>query len=159
MSRFREPKNKKNAYRPRPPFAIVEGAGTPPFKELSPEAVWALLRLYEKFNGRNRSNLSLTFKEASETLARRVFSRAIWQLIGFGFIDVIRWGRLERICTLFGISDRWRRLCGPEARDRRAKIKAVLKEIEILKREKWPEEAKCEKRQRIAALRKSIFEI
>ena len=151
-------RNKKRAYRPRPPFAIVEGAGTPPFKKLDPEAVWVLLQFYAKFTGRNRINLSLTYREARETMSERVFSRAIWQLIGFGFIDVERWGRLERNCTLYGFSDRWRRLCGPEVEDRRTKIGATLEEIERLKREKWEEGRKSEKRQRIIALQKSVFE-
>jgi len=156
---LREAKNKKQAYRPRPPFAIVEGAGTPPFKRLSPEAVWALLELYSKFNGRNRGNLSLTFREASRVISGRVFSRASWQLIGFGFTDVNRFGRLERVCTIFGLSDRWRRLCSPEDEGRLAKIEAALEEVEKLKREKWPEGRKSEKRERITALRKSVFEM
>ena len=151
-------RNKKHAYKPRSPFAIVEGAGTPPFKKLSPEAVWVLLELYRKFNGYNRGDLSLTFNEVSRTMSGRVFSRALWELIGFGFIDVNRPGRLERTCTIFGFSDRWRQLRAPEAEDRRAKIGALLEEIEKLKREKWEEGRKSEKRQRIAALRRAVFE-
>jgi hypothetical protein len=158
MDRFRDPKNKKGAYRPRPPFAIVEGAGTAPFKKLTPEAVWVLHKFYSKFTGRNRSDLSVTYRETKETISERVFSRAIWQLIGFGFVDVVRWGCLERNCTLYGFSDRWRRLQGPEAEERRAKIGVVLEEIEKLKREKWPAEKKSEKRERIRALQKSVFE-
>jgi len=158
MDKPRDPKNKKGAYRPRPPFAIVEGAGTSPFKELDPEAVWVLLQLYSKFTGRNRSNLSLTYRETRETMSERVFGRAIWQLLGFGFIDVVRWGRLERNCTLYSLSDRWRRLNTPEAAERRAKIGGTLEEIERLKREKWPEGRKSEKRMRIIELQKSVFE-
>jgi hypothetical protein len=158
MDKLRESKNKKHAYRPRPPFAIVEGAGTPPFKKLDPEAVWVLLQLYSKFTGRNRSNLSLTYREARETMSERVLNRAIWQLLGYGFIDVVRWGRLERNCTLYGFSDRWRRLNTPEADDRLAKIGAILEDIEKLKREKWPEGRESEKRMRIVELQKSLFE-
>jgi hypothetical protein len=157
MGNFREPNNKKGAYRPKPPFAIVEGSGTPPFKKLDPEAVWVLFQLYSKFTGRNRSNLSLTYREARETMSERVFNRAIWQLIGFGFVDVVRWGRLARNCTLYGFSDRWRRLCAPESDNRRAKIGTTLEEIEKLKREKRSEGQKLEKRMRITALQKSVF--
>jgi len=157
MGNVREPRNKKGAYRPRPPFSIVEGNGTPPFEKLSPEAVWALLQLYSKFKGHNRSNLSLTYAEARPTMCERVFSRALWQLIGFGFIDVVRWGRLERNCTLLGISDRWRRLATPGAVDRLGEIESILEQIEKLKREKWPADRKEEKRMRIRALQKSVF--
>lgn len=151
-------KNKRRAFRPRPPFRIVEGAGTEPFQCLSPEAVWTLLRLYAKFNGYNRADLSCTFNEVKDTMSGRVFSRALWQLIGFGFIDVRQFGRLERTCSIFSLSDRWRRLCGVEAAVRRGEIGNRLEEIERLKRERWPSARQSEKRQRIAALRKRVFE-
>jgi len=154
MDDARNSKNKKSSYRPRPPFAIVEGAGTDVWSLLGPAAVWVLLMFYKKFNGRNRSNLSVTYREVKSFICERVFGRAIWQLIGFGFIDVKRWGRLERNCSLYGLSDRWRKLTGPTNEDRRAKIGDRLKEIEKLKRERGG----GEKRQRIAALRKSLFE-
>jgi len=129
-------------------MAIVEGSGTSPFDRLSPEAVWVLHRLYSKFKGFNRNNLSLTYDEVSQILGGRVYSRSLWQLIGFGFVDVERFGRLERTCTIFALSNRWRKWLDPSS----------LKEIEDLKREKWPEGRKSEKRQRITALRKSLFE-
>lgn len=151
-------KNKRHAYRPRPPFRIAEGVGTEPFQLLSPEAVWTLLRLYAKFNGYNRADLSCTYDEVKDIMSGRVFSRALWQLIGFGFIDVKQFGRLERTCSIYTMSDRWRRLCGVESAARRADIGARLEEIERLKRESWPKDRQSEKRQRIAALRKSIFE-
>ena len=158
MEKLREQKNKKHAYRPRPPFHIVEGAGTEPFQELHPEAVWVLHKFHEKFKGYNRANLSCTFREVSNVMSGRVFSRALWELIGFGFLDVKRFGRLERTCSIFALSDRWRRLCGLEAAARRAEIRALLDDIERLKRESWPKNEKVEKRDRIWALRKRIFE-
>ena len=161
MQKYRDPKERKKrqwGYKPRPPFAIVEGAGTPLFNRLSPEAVWVLLKLYSKFNGKNRSNLSLTYRETKETMCSKVRSRATWQLLGYGFIDVIRWGRLERNCTIFAFSDRWRRCCAPEAEPQLDKIEAILKKIQILQREKSEVGSKSEKRQRIAALRKEVFD-
>jgi hypothetical protein len=151
-------KKRQWGYRPRRPFAIVEGAGTPPFNRLSPEAAWVLLKLYGKFNGKNRSDLSLTYRETKETMCSKVRNRATWQLLGYGFVDVKRWGRLERNCTIFALSDRWRRLCAPEAEPQLDKIEAILKEIQILQREKCEGGNKSEKRQRIAALRKEVFD-
>ena len=161
MRKYRDPKERKQrqwGYKPRSPFAIVEGAGTPPFNRLSPEAVWVLLKLYAKFNGKNRSDLSLTYRETKETMCSKVRSRATWQLLGYGFIDVKRWGRLERNCTIFALSDRWRRLYAPEAEPQLDKIEAILKKIQILQREKCEGGSKSEKRQRIAALRKEVFD-
>jgi hypothetical protein len=139
-------------------MAIVEGSGTSPFDRLSPEAVWVLHRLYSKFKGFNRNNLSLTYDEVSQILGGRVYSRSLWQLIGFGFVDVERFGRLERTCTIFALSNRWRKWLDPSSQPGLDQIAAILKEIEDLKREKWPEGRKSEKRQRITALRKSLFE-
>ena len=153
------PRHERKAYRPRPPFKIVEGVGTPPFKRLDVFARWALLQFYEKFNGRNRSNLSLTYGEVQSIMSAATFVRSIWQLIGFGFLDVRRWGRLERNASLYGLSDRWRRFCEPTAEKELDKIAATLQEIENLKRQKWPKERKSEKRERVAALRHSLFTV
>lgn len=80
-----------------------------------------------------------------------IFTRWQWQLIGFGFIDVVRSGRLERNCSLYGLSNRWRRLSEkPETLD---EIEQLLNEIERLKREKGSEE----KRMKINALRKKAL--
>ena len=43
-------------------------------------------------------------------MSNTLFSRAIWELIGFGFIDARRFGRLEKNCSIYGLSNRWRRL-------------------------------------------------
>ena len=158
MDKSRESKNKRRGYVPSPPFAIIEGSGTEPFDKLYPPAVWVLHRIYKKFNGLNRANLSCTYDEVKNIMSGRVFSRALWELIGFGFLDVKRFGRLERTCSIFALSDRWRRLCGSEAADRRAKIGVLLGDIERLKRESWPKDKKVEKREQIRALRKRIFE-
>jgi hypothetical protein len=159
MDKLREQKNKKHAYRPRPPFHIIEGGGSEPFQQLHPEAVWVLHEFYGKFNGFNRSNLSCTFNEVKNVMSGRVFSRALWKLIGFGFLDIKRFGRLERTCSIFALSDRWRRLCGSEAAARRAEIRALLEDIERLKRESWPKEKRSEKQDRIRVLKKRLFEI
>ena len=155
----RRNKQKSTAYRPKPPFAIIEGIGTPAFNRLSPTSIWTLTKLYSKFNGYNRANLSLTYREANNTMSSAIFTRSIWQLLAFGFIDVVRWGRLERNCSIFSISDRWRRWQAPDSETKLNKITTILSEIEHLRREKWPEGKKSEKRQRIAVLRKTIFDV
>lgn len=160
MKKYGDQRKKPRAYRPRPPMAIVEGSGTPPFDRLSPTAVWVLHKFYKKFNGFNRNNLSLTYSEASEVMSGRVFGRSLWELIGFGFIDIVRWGRLERICTIFALADRWRQYDEPDnpaLEDKLNRIQETLNEIEKLKREKWPDERKQEKRERIRALRSLLL--
>jgi hypothetical protein len=154
-----EQKNKyrSTAYRPKPPFGIIEGIGTPPFNRLSPTAVWALNRFYSKFNGRNRNNLSLSYGEAKKVMSSFVFTRSIWELLGFGFMDVQRFGRLEKNCSIFSISDRWRRWQTADSESHLDKIASILAEIQTLKREVWSEDRKSEKRQRITALRKQVF--
>ncbi|MGB9006634.1 MAG: hypothetical protein WCB96_12990 [Candidatus Aminicenantales bacterium] len=155
----RKNKQRSTAYRPKPPFGIIEGIGTPAFDRLSPTAVWALVRLYSKFNGLNRSNLSLPYRGVKRIMSPFILTRSIWELLGFGFIDVQRWGRLEKNCSIYSISDRWRRWQGPDSKPHLDRIAAVLAEIEKLRREKWPDERKSEKRQHIVALRKTVFDV
>lgn len=124
---------RKKAYQPRQPFRTVEGMEGAAWEKLSRNAVFVLMEFYRKFNGYNRYNLSLTYREVKNKISSRLFSRAVWQLIGFGFLDVRRFGRLERNCSIFGLSNRWR-----ELRDDPGKlheIEKLLKRIESLKRE------------------------
>jgi hypothetical protein len=149
----REKRNRRQAYQPKVPFKTVEGVGTEVFKRLSPHSVWVLLCFYEKFTGFNRADLSLTYAEVENTMSGVLFTRAIWQLIGFGFLDVRRFGKLEANCSLFALSDRWRGLTdNPKRLDA---IQAVLDEVERLKRQP----GNIEKRIRIRQLRNSLFKI
>lgn len=120
------------AYTPTPPFRTVEGIESEGYSRLHVRSVWVLMEFYIKFNGFNRSNLSLTYKEVSHKMSTLIFSRSIWQLIGLGFIDVKRLGRLERNCSIFGLSNRWRRLS--EHPERLDEIQAILDQIVKLKR-------------------------
>jgi hypothetical protein len=98
--------------------------------------------LYSKFTGRNRSNLSLTYKEGRVAGVRDGrLTLAIWELMAFGFIKTVRWGRLERNCSIYGLDDRWRSVNGhwkdgvhgPENPPAEwAAIKAGLREIQEL---------------------------
>ena len=150
----KNPKSKKSgAYKPRKPFRTVEGIGTETWNRLDMGARGLLEEFYNKFNGYNRWDLSLPYREVKHKMSSLIFTRWQWQLIGFGFIEVRRWGRLERNCTLYGLSCRWRKLTkDPDALN---EIESLLKEVEDLKREK----GSAEKRMKIRELRKKILKI
>jgi hypothetical protein len=147
--------HKRQAYQPQRPFRTVEGIdqgpGGEPFRRLSPWGVWVLLRFYEKFNGHNRANLSLPYREAKHVMSSLLFTRSLWELIGYGFIDPRRFGRLEANCSLYALSDRWRRLIDdPKKLD---KIEATLRELKKVMREPGG----VKKRMRVRVLRKSLW--
>ncbi len=98
-------------------------------------------------------DLSLTYKEVRKKMSNRPFSRSIWELIGYGFIEVRRFGRLERNCSIYGLSNRWRHLSEkPEVLNQ---IEKLLKEIERLKRER----ASRKKRMNIREFQNKILEL
>ena len=149
----RRNKEKKTAYQPEQPFRTVEGVGTLAWGKLDLRSIGVLMKFYEKFNGYNRYNLSLTYKEVKHLLSSLLFSRSLWQCIGFGFLDVRRFGRLERNCSLFGLSNRWRKLSeNPEILDA---IEKLLKEVEDLKRQP----GSLEKRMKIHELRYKVLNL
>ena len=144
---------RKKVYQPKRPFRTVEGVGTPPWEKLDWAAVGVLMKFYDKFNGYNRYNLSLTYREVKNKRSSLLFTRYIWQLIGFGFLDVRMFGRLERYCSLYGLSNRWRSLNDePKKLD---KIEKLLKEIEQLKREP----GSLKKRMKIYELRNKVLKL
>lgn len=118
-----------------------------PWKKLSRDAVFVLNKFYEKFNGYNRYDLSLTYDEVKSKISNRPFSNALLELLAFGFIDIKRPGRLERECSIYGLSNRWRRLDEePKILD---EIEVFMKEIKNLKRKPGGQK----KRMRINELR------
>jgi len=149
----RRNKEKTTAYQPRQPFRTVEGIEGAAWEKLSRNAVFVLIEFYRKFNGYNRYDLSLTYREVKNKMSNTLFSRAVWQLIGYGFIDVRRFGRLERNCSLFGLSNRWRKLSeNPEKLDA---IEKLLEEVEDLKRQP----GSLEKRMKIHKLRYKVLNL
>lgn len=146
-------KNRTKAYQPRLPFRTVEGIGTEASKRLSRNAVFVWFKFYEKFNGFNRYDLSMTYREIKNKMSNTLFSRAIWELVGYGFIDVRRFGRLERNCSLFGLSNRWRKLC--DEPKKLNEIEKLLNQIELLKRQP----GSLKKRMKIYELRTKILKI
>jgi len=102
--------NSKGAYKPILTYRSVESIESSAWARLSPHAVWILMEFYKKFNGYNRTNLSPTDREVKGKIASSTFSKSIWELVGYGFIDVKRFGRLERNKALYALSNRWKRL-------------------------------------------------
>ena len=142
-----------NAYKPKKPFKTIEGVGTELWMRLSRNAVYVLDRFYAKFNGYNRDDLSLTYPEMKNKMSGRLFTISLWELIGFGFIDIVRQGRLERECSIYRLSNQWRKLENePKILD---KIELHLEKVEKLMRE----EGGIEKRMRINKLRNSILRL
>jgi len=119
------------AYKPKPPFRSVEGVESSSWDRLSPYGVYVLMEFYRKFNGYNRSNLTLSYKEVQKKMANGTFSKAIWELIGFGFIDVKRFGRLERNNSIYALSDRWKNVS--QNSKRLDKIEKLLSRVEKVK--------------------------
>lgn len=149
----RDQAERKKAYQPQQPFRTVEGIEGAAWEKLSRNAVFVLIEFYRKFNGYNRYDLSLTYREVKNKMSNTLFSRAVWQLIGYGFIDVRRFGRLERNCSLFGLSSRWRELRhDPE---KLYEIEKLLKKVESLKREP----GSLKKRIEISKIRNKVFNL
>ena len=142
-----------NAYKPKKPFKTIEGVGTKLWMRLSRNAAYVLDRLYAKFNGYNRDDLSLTYQEMKNKMSGRLFTTSLWELIGFGFIDRVRQGRLERECSIYRLSNRWRKLENePKTLD---EIELLLEKVEKLMRE----EGGIEKRMRINKFRNRILRL
>ena len=141
------------AYKPKRPFCTVEGVGSNAWKRLSRNGVFVLMKFYEKYNGYNRYELSLTYREIKSKMSNTLFSRSIWELVGYGFIDVKRSGRLEKICSIYGLSHRWRKLNSqPEKLDQ---IQNHLLEIEELKRQP----GSTNKRMKMYKLRNKVLKL
>lgn len=128
----RNQNERKKAYQPKKPFRTVEGVDTSSWEKLDMGAVGILMKFYSKFNGYNRYDLSLTYREVKNKMASLIFTRYLWQLIGFGFLDIRRTGSLMRNCSLYGLSNRWRKLC--EEFEKLDEIEKLLNRIETLKR-------------------------
>ena len=77
------------------------------WKSLSCRAVWVYIEMKKKYRGHNENNLSLTYNEVKYKMSSATFSKAIKELIKYGFIDIIRPGGLFKNCTIYGLSNRW----------------------------------------------------
>jgi hypothetical protein len=129
-------KRSGRAYQPKKPFKSVEGADSDAWEMLSPYAVWVLMGFYKKFDGYNRNCLKLSYSEVSNKIANNTFNKAIWELKSFGFIDVVRSGRLERNNTLYALTNRWKGLS--KKPEKLIGISKLLKRAEKAKRISTP---------------------
>jgi len=73
--------------------------------KLSPSAwvVYDLMR--RKFNGNNWDDISLTHSEVEGIVSGKTFVKAKLELWKTGIIKVIRWGKGQKICSLFDLSN------------------------------------------------------
>lgn len=127
MSKKKSQNSNNGAYRPKPPFISVEGIESLAWGKLSRDAVWVHTELYRKFNGKNRNNLSLTYKEVNHKISNGTFNKAIWELIGYGFIHVKRFGHLNQNASIYELCDKWEYLSNqPEKLNRNEKLLARL---------------------------------
>jgi len=162
---YRANNRQKNAYRPKPPFRSVEGIESLAWGKLSPHAVWVLMEFYGKFDGFNRSNLTLSYSEVRTKIANGTFNKAIWELISYGFIDVRRFGRLERNNSIYALTNRWKSL--NENSRKIKKVEKLLSHLERVKRINTPknlsEEQKSEfrikRRQMIRKIKLMILKV
>jgi hypothetical protein len=145
----------KKAYKPKPPYAAVEGMESPAYEKLSPHAVWVLLEFYRKFNGFNRNNLAVSYKEVKYKLAPATFNKSIWELLGFGFLDTVRFGRLERNNSIYALSSRWKRLSN--CLEKLDWIEKLLTRAEKVKRVKTPKNLNDEEKSSFRFKRKQLL--
>jgi hypothetical protein len=143
------------AYKPKPPYAAVEGIESPAYEKLSPHAVWALLEFYRKFNGYNRNNLALSYKEVKNKVSTGTFNKAIWELQGFGFLDTVRLGRLERNNSIYALSTRWKRLSN--SLEKLGRIEKLLTRAEKVKRINTPQNLSDEEKSSFRLKRKQLL--
>ncbi len=85
-----------------------------PFQELTIHAKWLYVEFKKRYNGKNKYNISLTQKESKAIMAINTFNKSRNQLIEKGFIDLIRRGGLWKQCSIFALSERWRKYGTPE---------------------------------------------
>lgn len=147
-------KRSSKAYQPTPPFKSVEGVDSMAWEMLSPYAVWVLMGFYKKFDGFNRNCLKLSYSEVSNKISNNTFNKAIWELKSFGFIDVVRSGRLERNNTLYALTNRWKGKSKKPAKLNR--ISNLLKRAEKVKRISTPNYSNEEKKTEFRLRRKTL---
>ena len=140
-------------YKAKPPFRQVEGIESPVWDQLTPHAVWCLLELYRKFYGNNRYDLSLTRGDVKHKMSPPTLTKSIWELIAFGFIDRLRWGYLEKKCSIYGLSHRWKKI-GNSPQNIKS-IKRLLIQIEEVSRNKKDEN----KKYKVRAMQNKILRI
>lgn len=100
-------KKEKKRY---PPFVMIphKMIDSKAWQELSCYAVRVYIEIRRRYNGKNDSNLSYTYRESDKIMSRKRFTKALKELVNNGLIDIIRSGGLYRKSNIFGLSDRWK---------------------------------------------------
>lgn len=76
--------------------------------KLSCFAIALYVTIKAKYNFTNENDLSFTYQEGYKLMAKATFTKALDELIDYGFIYIVRQGTLNKECTIFGLSSEWR---------------------------------------------------
>jgi len=116
------------------PFAYVPHRmlNSEAWKQLSPYAEACYLATKKKYNGKNWNNLSLTYSEMKHKMSNATFSKAMTELVAYGFLKVIRWGRLYGKCSIYALYNKWNDLS--HVPERLSRIETTLERLEKIKR-------------------------
>lgn len=102
------------------------------FNRLNPIDVFVLSKYWGKYTPNNKDNLSVTNSEIKNKASTATFSKSKLRIRAFGFVYVVKFGRLERNATIFAICGKWEHLSkNPDKLDR---IESLLKRHEKVKR-------------------------
>ena len=102
------------------------------WKRLSCYAESCYCAIRKKFNGKNWNNLSLTYAEMSHKMSSATFSKAMLELVAYGFLRIIRWGRLYGKCSIYALYDKWNDIS--HSPQKLTRIETILHRLEKIKR-------------------------
>jgi hypothetical protein len=84
------------------------------WKKLSCHAMVIYMYMKSKYNFNNENDISLTYAEGQKLMHKNTFTKAIDELIEYGFIKVIRQSWTSRECNIYGFSSMWQKYGTPE---------------------------------------------
>lgn len=107
-----------------PPFVPItkEMIRSQAWAQLSHYSVRAYIHIAAKYNGKNKNNLSYTYKEATKFMNGHTYKKATDELVKYGFLDVKRSGACFGKCNIFGLSERWKKYGTDEFREGKRKV-------------------------------------
>jgi hypothetical protein len=77
------------------------------WKQLSVHAMVLYLHIKAKYTGHNMDDISFTYAEGEELMNKLTFTKALDQLIDYGFIRVIRQSWTSREPNIYGLHSMW----------------------------------------------------
>lgn len=127
-------KSKKKKYEIEKPFTAVPNKlmNNEVWKKLSPYAETCYWAIKKKYNGKNWNNLSLTYKEMKHKMSNATFSKAMLELVAYGFLKVVRWGHLYGKCSIYALYNKWNDIS--HVPERLSRIEITLYRLEKIKR-------------------------